>query len=681
MLAIRRTIALMGPPGSGKTSVGRVLASPTRLNCQLIDVDDDVLERRWNESVASVLRRVGDDAFLRLEADALMALTTHDVPPRSVLSLTGSNPLPAGTMEHVRSALGATVVMLDADPAHIVDRCARMKVDRIVGQASRPLAAVLEARARRYNAEYDVRVMVDDGESPTAVAERVERAVVRAESAYVSTRGTRGHSFQQAVTSGLAPDGGLFWPELGLPRLERFELARLCRMPFQDLLLRGVLERFPLGGIRPPLVADAVQRAYASFADARIMPVTPLGPSLFIAEQWHGPSLSFKDLSLQLLPELLALCGESRPGLLVATSGDTGAAALEAFARMRLPVTVLFPSGGVSPVQELQMVTAARDALVLAVRGDFDACQAFVKRTLEDKALGRGLTSANSLNFGRLVPQIAYGLQAYAQMVQQGDVAFGDAIDVVVPTGNFGHVLGMVCAKRMGLPIDRIICASNDNNVLASFLRDGAYDLRSRPFVKTISPSMDILTSSNLERLIYMMLLDHSSHDDASGVVRELYKSLAHERVFQLPPSLRSRMSDTVTGDWCSQRDCLDTIGAVFRETGRAIDPHTAVAVAVARRHASRRPTLVCGTAHFAKFPQTVLAALEAHPSLERAALDVPRAQLAPLLQALQARVGAANPIPARVLSLPTQPINHQTVASVSELPSHVRAYFANPKF
>lgn len=659
--------------------MGRALAK--RLERRFVDVDDDVLEVQWRESVASVLKRVGDAAFLEKEAATLRSLTVEQLPPGSVLSLTGSNPLPLGTMDHVRSALHAAVVLLDADPKHIVERCTRMKVDRIVGQASRPLAAVLAARAVRYNAEYDVRVAVDAGEAPRAVAERVVAAVERAESTYVSTRGSRGHSFQQAVTAGLAPDGGLFWPELGLPRLEPFELARLCQLPFQDLLLRGVLERFPLGGIRPPLVADAVQRAYASFSDARVMPVTQLSETMFVAEQWHGPSLSFKDLSLQLLPELLALCGESRPGLLVATSGDTGSAALEAFARMRLPVAVLFPSGGVSPVQELQMVTAAREALVLAVRGDFDACQAFVKRTLEDKTLGLGLTSANSLNFGRLVPQISYALQAYAQMVQQGAVRVGDAIDVVVPTGNFGHVLGVICAKRMGVPIDRIVCASNDNNVLASFLRDGKYDLRARPFVRTISPSMDILTSSNLERLLYMLLRDDDaaggSHESASGVVRELYASLAAKRVFELAPPLTARLRDTVSGDWCSQRECLDTIGRVFRESGRAIDPHTAVAVAVARRHTARRPVLVCGTAHFAKFPQTVLAALDSHPSVERAAVDVPREQLADLLRALQKRVGTANPIPERVSALPRQPVNHTTVASLSELDARVRSHFA----
>ena len=331
----------------------------------------------------------------------------------------------------------------------------------------------------------------------------------------LSTRGAAAVSESMAILRGLAPDGGLYVPE-DFPHFSMEEIAALGALDYQARAL-AILQKF-----LPDFTADELKNAIAGaygtgFDDADIAPVRPVGDWAHALELWHGPTLAFKDMALQLLPHLLTLSakknGETREiFILVATSGDTGKAALEGF--LDVPGTrccVFYPREGVSQAQRLQMVTTGgANTHVIAVNGNFDDAQTGVKRIFADRAFaetmaaqGRVLSSANSINIGRLVPQVVYYVYAYAKLLANGEIEKDEKVNVVVPTGNFGNILAAYFAKQMGVPFGKLICASNDNKVLYDFFRTGTYD-KNREFILTTSPSMDILVSSNLERLLYL---------------------------------------------------------------------------------------------------------------------------------------------------------------------------------
>ena len=430
---------------------------------------------------------------------------------------------------------------------------------------------------------------------------------------YHSTRseGER-HPSKQAILQGIAEDGGLF---------VRDDVA--CGAPSLDALLKGTYQdraRLVLGHLlddyTPEQIASCVDAAYgANFDSPDVTPVTPAGPD-WLLELWHGPTSAFKDVALQMLPRLMSVAREgddTRVMIVTATSGDTGKAALEGFADVEgTGVTVFYPHGKVSDVQRLQMATQrGSNVAVCAIEGNFDDAQTQVKSIFADRSLaarlgewGIRLSSANSINVGRLVPQVTYYFDAYAQLSARGALTPGEAVDFCVPTGNFGDVLAGYYAKLMGLPVRRLIVASNANDVLTDFITTGTYDRR-RPFHKTISPSMDILVSSNLERALFYL-----SGGDCE-LVSSLMRDLSEKGSYTVPGSVLERLYETFSCGRADDAQTSQTIHDTWERDHVLIDPHTAVAKHVLDERPRDGVQRVClSTASPFKFSADVLRAL-----------------------------------------------------------------------
>jgi len=436
---------------------------------------------------------------------------------------------------------------------------------------------------------------------------------------YCSTRDGAGRvTASQAIVQGLAPDGGLFVPE-SLPRLGADALRELGSLDYHGRALRilkAFLDEFTESELRTYVEAAYGGQFNAGGAPA---PLRVLEEGTAVLELFHGPTCAFKDMALQLMPRLLVAslrkCGENKQVcILVATSGDTGKAALEGFRDVPgTRILVFYPRDGVSDVQALQMRTqAGENVRVVAVDGNFDDTQTGVKTIFGDAAFaerlaagGYFLSSANSINWGRLLPQIVYYFSAYCDFVGSGALAMGEKVDFCVPTGNFGDILAGWYAKKMGLPVRKLLCASNANNVLTDFFRTGVYD-RNRAFYTTASPSMDILVSSNLERLLY--------HVSDAGAVRGWMQSLGREGRFDVGAAVREVLSADFSAGYCDDAATKDEIARVWRELGYLMDTHTAVASRVLmeerRRSGERFPTVIVSTASPFKFCDSVLEAL-----------------------------------------------------------------------
>lgn len=437
---------------------------------------------------------------------------------------------------------------------------------------------------------------------------------------YISTRDS-GHrvSAAQAIVSGLSPDGGLFLPE-SLPQFSLSEIEAMAKTGYAGRAV-AVLSRF-LTDFSEDELREYVSRAYApeKFPPKAVAPVVPLDENAHILELFHGPTCAFKDFALQLLPFLLTAslrktgCDKTVV-ILVATSGDTGKAALEGFADVPgAKICVFYPDGGTSNIQRLQMTTqAGENVMVFAAEGNFDDAQNGVKRIFTDRAYAeeladRGyiLSSANSINWGRLVPQIAYYFSAYCELLNAGRVKPGDPVNIVVPTGNFGNILAAYFAKHCGLPVGKLVCASNRNNVLTDFITTGTYD-RNRGFYVTTSPSMDILISSNLERLLYLLC----GRDDK--VLRGYMEALAKMGKYTVGADVLAKLQSEFAAGCADDAATAAAIRGVYRETGYLCDTHTAVAVNVYRDYAAktgdRTPTVIASTASPFKFANSVLPA------------------------------------------------------------------------
>lgn len=434
---------------------------------------------------------------------------------------------------------------------------------------------------------------------------------------YQSTRGfSEKKTASEAVVLGIADDGGLFIPER-IPELSQ-SLEELCKLDYQETayqIMSLFFPEFEKGAFR-----QAVQKAYQSKFDSHgIAPVIKAGKLNFM-ELYHGPTLAFKDLALSFLPELMKLSLEQekindKVVILTATSGDTGKAALEGFKNKEgIQIIVFYPQDGVSEMQKLQMVTEdGENVFVAAVEGNFDDAQSGVKAIFNDKNFqaelsqkGIRLSSANSINIGRLIPQIVYYVYGYCQMVNQGEIAIGEKINVVVPTGNFGNILAAYYAKKMGVPIDKLICASNENKVLFDFFRTSTYD-RNRSLVMTTSPSMDILISSNLERLLFEI------SDRNSQKISELMIELEKKGKYSIDEKMAKNLSDFY-GTFADEEEVQQAIADVFRESNYLIDTHTAVAVHGYRKYKEETkdetPALIVSTASPFKFSGSVGEAL-----------------------------------------------------------------------
>ena len=437
---------------------------------------------------------------------------------------------------------------------------------------------------------------------------------------YVSTRdAARRLTASEAIVEGLSRDGGLYLPEQ-IPQITLAQIEALAKLPYPQRAAK--LMKLYLDEFTEEELLGFAEKAYGpeKFDTPAAAPVVNPEEGVYVQELWHGPTCAFKDMALQMLPYLLTASlkktGEEKTVcILVATSGDTGKAALEGFRDVdRTKILVFYPDGGVSDMQKLQMVTQEGSNVgVCAVRGNFDDAQTGVKRIFSDEALreelaarGYFLSSANSINWGRVLPQIVYYVSSYCDLLSSNAIKAGQKINVCVPTGNFGNILAGFYAKKMGVPIAKLICASNENNVLTDFIKTGTYD-RNRPFYQTSSPSMDILISSNLERLLRLL----SGSDEA---VRGYMKSLSETGKYTVSePILRAIQAEFACG-FCTDAQGAETIGKLFREKHYLLDTHTAVAYTVlnAYRAASgdRTPTVIESTASPFKFCASVLDAL-----------------------------------------------------------------------
>ncbi len=433
---------------------------------------------------------------------------------------------------------------------------------------------------------------------------------------YISTRGAEaaGVSSAYAIKTGLASDGGLFMPD-EIPEIDLEFIKELSALPYTERAAR-VLALFLTDYTYEELLEDAEGAYSGGKFTPEAAPVSSLGNNKYMLELWHGPTCAFKDMALQIMPRLfsraLKKCGESREALiLVATSGDTGKAALEGYRDvMGTKIKVFYPTGGVSRVQKLQMQTQeGSNVSVSAIVGNFDDAQTGVKNIFSDrefaKELSEGgvfLSSANSINWGRLVPQIVYYISAYCDMYKSGIIELGDEIDVCVPTGNFGNIFAGFIAKKMGLRIGKLVCASNKNNVLTDFLKTGEYN-KNRDFHATISPSMDILISSNLERLLYLLF--------GSEKTSEYMAKLAADGKYKLTDDELATVARHFVGYFTDEELCKKTISDIYKNENSLIDTHTAVAVNAASSYMgdykAENKMLIVSTASPYKFAADVL--------------------------------------------------------------------------
>ena len=437
---------------------------------------------------------------------------------------------------------------------------------------------------------------------------------------YFSTRiGATGtpKTAAQVIKQGLAEDGGLFMPE-SIPQIDMEFIKSLCGLSYHERAAK-VLSLFLTDYTYEELL-ECADKAYNYTYDGFAAPVSMLiGDDLRVLELWHGPTCAFKDMALQIMPRLLSLAlkktEEKRTAhILVATSGDTGKAALEGYKDVdQIKITVFYPEDGVSRMQKLQMATQeGANVKVCAIKGNFDDAQTGVKQIFADgdiaKSLdenGMFLSSANSINWGRLAPQVVYYISAYCDLLSEEDIKEGEMIDVTVPTGNFGNIFAAYIAKLMGLPINKLVCASNKNNILTDFLNTGVYD-RNREFYATMSPSMDILISSNLERLLYLI----AGPEKTKGYMEKLNK----EGRYEVEPEVLAKIKENFCAYYCDENNCADTIKNIFDKYSYLSDTHTAVAIYSAQKFVADNKTgyknVVASTASPYKFAADVMKSL-----------------------------------------------------------------------
>ena len=443
---------------------------------------------------------------------------------------------------------------------------------------------------------------------------------------YKSTRNSSVNiSSAEAIVQGISADGGLFVPS-EIPPITMDEIAKLGDMSYSEraaYIFAKYLTDFTEAEIK-----YCTDNAYndKKFATDNIAEMSHLFDGTYILELWHGPTCAFKDMALQILPYLLTTSAkkinmDKKIVILVATSGDTGKAALEGFADVPgTQIMVFYPEDGVSPMQKRQMTTqSGENVAVCAIEGNFDDCQNGVKAIFTDEKIkseldSKGLmfSSANSINWGRLAPQIIYYFSAYATLVKDEEITAGDKINIVVPTGNFGNILAAYYAKHMGLPVNKLICASNTNKVLTDFITTGVYD-RNREFFTTISPSMDILISSNLERLLYLMC----GENDAQ--IREWFGSLAKDGKYEVTEDIKKKLAEEFAAGYCDDTETKATIKRIFDKYSYTLDTHSAVAVKVYEDYRQKTgdttKTVIASTASPYKFSASVLEAIEGKTS------------------------------------------------------------------
>ncbi|HIX83412.1 MAG TPA: threonine synthase [Candidatus Megamonas gallistercoris] len=491
---------------------------------------------------------------------------------------------------------------------------------------------------------------------------------------YISTRGGGSPvSAARAIIKGLATDGGLFVPQT-IPSIDKEFIHSLLNLSYQERA-KKIISLY-LTDFTAQEINDCVENAYGhnKFDTDSVVPTVQVEGNNYLLELWHGPTSAFKDMALQLLPQFIStslkkLGDKNELVILVATSGDTGKAALDGFKNVpQTKIIVFYPQEGVSQIQRLQMLTQeGNNVAVVAVKGNFDDAQNGVKQIFNDVSYnemlaqkGFQLSSANSINWGRLLPQIVYYFSSYADLINMGKIALGDKVNFTVPTGNFGDILAGFYAKCMGLPVNRLICASNANNVLTDFLMTGTYD-RNREFFKTISPSMDILISSNLERLLY-----HITND--SEKVGAWMSKLQQEGKYTVDEATLKAIQEIFSAGCLNDADTMDCIRNIYDKDGYVADTHTAVAWQVAQDYTKRTgetvPMVILSTASPYKFNDSVLTALgkDITDKDEFALLD----ELAQINK---------DPIPQGLARLKTAPVLHGKVCEKQKMQRSVSEF------
>ena len=492
---------------------------------------------------------------------------------------------------------------------------------------------------------------------------------------YSSTRNAKEKvTASQAILKGLADDGGLFVPDR-IPSLD-VTIDELADMNYQETAY-AVMKQF-LTDFTEEELKDCIQKAYDSKFDTKEIAPLVESDGAYYLELFHGPTIAFKDMALSILPHLLITAARKNQVkndivILTATSGDTGKAALAGFADVKgTKIIVFYPKNGVSPIQEKQMVTQKGDnTYVVGIHGNFDQAQTGVKKMFQDKELaaqmdaaGFQFSSANSINIGRLVPQIAYYVYAYAKLYKKGEIAKDEKINVVVPTGNFGNILAAFYAKNMGLPIAKLICASNENKVLFDFFRTGTYD-KNREFMLTSSPSMDILISSNLERLIYRI-----AGNDAAKT-KELMTALTSDGAYAITEEMKEQLADFY-GNYTSEAETAKVICDLYDKTGYVIDTHTAVAAGVYKKYKeetkdTETKTVIASTASPFKFTRSVMDAIDKEKYDSMTDFE--------LVDELS-RIGHVA-VPKAIEEIRTAKVLHDTVCEVAEMPEVVKKFLA----
>ncbi|MDF2520088.1 MAG: threonine synthase [Clostridia bacterium] len=493
---------------------------------------------------------------------------------------------------------------------------------------------------------------------------------------YKSTRSnTPGISASKAIIKGIAEDGGLYVP-VEMPIIDR-DLEELSIMSYKELAYY-IMSKF-IADFDEKELKSCIDKAYDEKFDTPLIAPLREKAGVHFLELYHGPTLAFKDMALSILPHLLKTSMEKQSinqevVILTATSGDTGKAALEGFADVSgTKIMVFFPEEGVSRVQKLQMLTQeGENTFVAAIQGNFDDAQNAVKSIFSDKALaeelkekGYILSSANSINIGRLIPQVVYYFYAYLTLLKQGKIKSGDMVNTVVPTGNFGNILAAYYAKRMGLPISKLICASNENNVLYDFISTGVYD-RKRELRLTSSPSMDILISSNLERLLYEL----SGHDEE--LIRALMLRLSTEGGYEITDAMKQGLTDFY-GGYAAEQEVFASIRQLFEDEGYIIDTHTAVAYTVYQRYVKQTgdntPTIIASTASPFKFGRDVAKAI---------GMDAAKPDDFEILEKLAEKAGTE--LPKAVAELKIKPILHKTVVAKQGIKAVVEGFLGGYK-
>lgn len=474
----------------------------------------------------------------------------------------------------------------------------------------------------------------------------------------------------EAILKGLSDDGGLFVPDR-IPALDK-SLKELSGLTYKEVAYE-VMKLF-LTDFTEEELKRCINNAYDSKFDTEVIAPLVEAEGAYYLELFHGATIAFKDMALSILPHLLITSAKKNQVkneivILTATSGDTGKAALAGFAGVKgTKIIVFYPKHGVSPIQEKQMVTQKGDnTCVIGITGNFDDAQTGVKKLFGDKELaaemdkaGYQFSSANSINIGRLVPQIVYYVYAYAQLLKEGRIADGEAINVVVPTGNFGNILAAFYAKNMGLPIKKLICASNDNKVLYDFFETGVYD-RNREFVLTTSPSMDILISSNLERLIYRIAGNDAEKNAA------LMAALSGQGKYEITAEMKEKLADFY-GNYATEKETAATIKELYEETGYVIDTHTAVAATVYNKYKAQTKdeakTVIASTASPFKFTRSVMEAIdEKYAAMDDFALVDKLSKLANVK------------VPNAIEEIRTAPVLHDRVCDKEEMKAVVKEF------